>query len=262
MITVIKNLITFLFISFVVVSFAQESEEDLAKATQNPVADMFSLPFQNNTTYGNEPFNRPQNVLNVQPVIPFHLGSKVSLINRVIIPIITQPSTTEDKSSTGFGDIHYTAWFSPRKASKFTYGVGPVLQIPVATSKEFGSNEFGVGPSIVALTMINEWVAGIVVNNIWTFGDVAENKFLFQYFVNYNLPKAWYVVSGPIMTANWNASKGQQWIVPVGAGMGKVFRIGKQAFNLNAQAFYNVKKPDGVGDWQTRVQLQLVFPKK
>ena len=34
----------------------------------------------------------------------------------------------------------------------------------------------------------DKWVAGFVIHNIWTFGDVAENKFLFQYFVNYNLP--------------------------------------------------------------------------
>jgi len=168
--------------------------------------------------------------------------------------VVTMPSTTEDKSTTGLGDMNYTAWLSPTKDSKIIWGVGPVFQIPTSTSSDLGTGEFGIGPSIVALTMVKKWVAGIVVNNIWTFGDIGENKFLFQYFVNYNLPKAWYIVSGPIMTANWNAPKGQQWIIPVGAGMGKVFKIGKQPMNINAQAFYNVEKPDGVGEWQSRIQ--------
>ncbi len=240
-----------------------QSDEELAKATQNPLAAMYSLPFQNNTTFDNQPHGRAQNVLNIQPVIPMGIGSKVNLINRIIIPIITQPSSTEDKSSTGVGDIVYTAWLSPTKASKITWGIGPVFQIPTASdANEFGSREFGIGPSIVVLTTIDKWVMGFVTNNIKTFGEVEENKFLFQYFVNYNLPNAWYLVTAPIMTANWNAASGEKWIVPVGAGGGKVFRIGKQPININAQAYYNIKKPESVGKWQSRVQVQFLFPKK
>jgi len=208
---------------------------------------MYSLPFQNNTTYGNEPFNRPQNVLNIQPVLPFSLSDKINLVNRIILPIVTQPSATEDKSTTGTGDISWSAWLSPSKASKVIWGVGPVMQIPTASSSEFGSGEFGIGPSFVALTMIDKWVAGIVTNNVWTFGDTEENKFVFQYFINYNLPKAWYIVSAPIMTANWNAPSDNRWIVPFGGGAGKVFKIGKLPININAQVYYNAVKPDGVG---------------
>lgn len=246
-----------------IMGFSQDDgNSDLAKASQNPVADLISLPFQDNTTYGNQPFGRPQNILNVQPVIPVGIGSSINLINRIIVPIITQPSTTEDKSKTGIGDISYTAWFSPKKAGKIIYGIGPVFQLPTATSDEMGSGEFGVGPSLVALTMMNKIVAGIVINNVWTFGTVKENKFLFQYFVNFNLPKAWYIVSGPILTANWNAPKSNRWIIPFGGGFGKVFTIGKQPMNINGQVFYNVSKPEGVGNWQSRIQVQLLFPKK
>lgn len=253
-------LITLLLLFIKSITFAQ-SEAELAKATQNPLAAMYSLPFQNNTTYGNEPFNRPQNILNIQPVLPFSLSDKINLVNRIILPVITQPSATEDKSTTGIGDISWSAWLSPSKASKIIWGVGPVMQIPTASSSEFGSGEFGVGPSFVALTMIDKWVAGIVTNNVWTFGDTEENKFVFQYFINYNLPKAWYIVSAPIITANWNAPNDRRWIVPFGGGVGKVFRIGKLPININAQMYYNAVKPDGVGDWQSRIQIQFLFPR-
>ena len=224
---------------------------------------MYSLPFQNNTTFGVGEYQRAQNVLNIQPVIPVTLGKNINLINRVIIPVITQPSHSEDKSSTGIGDINYTAWFSPAKAGKIIWGFGPAFQIPTGSSAdEFGTREFGIGPSLVALKTIDQWVVGFVTNNIWTFGDAAENKFLFQYFVNYNLPKAVYLVTAPIMTANWNAASGEKWIVPLGAGIGKVFKIGKQPINVNAQGYYNAVKPDGWGSWQMRLQVQLLFPKK
>jgi len=260
-----KNIRT-LFLSFGLLGLfataSGQNEAELAKATQNPLAAMYSLPFQNNTTFGNLPYNRASNILNIQPVIPVGLGSKINLINRIILPVVTMPSTTEDKSKTGLGDLNYTAWLSPKKGSKIIWGIGPVFQLPTSTDSSLGSGEFGIGPSVVALTMIRKWVAGIVVNNIWTFGNIGENKFLFQYFVNYNLPKAWYLVTAPIITANWNAPNDQQWIVPFGAGAGKVFKIAKLPINMNAQVFYNAVKPDGVGEWQSRIQLQFLFPKK
>ena len=266
-------LLSIFFFLTAIAMFAQEEDqitsEDtesaaLAKATQNPLAAMYSLPFQNNTTYGIGSEKKAQNVLNIQPVIPISLGENINLINRIIIPVITQPYGSDGISSTtGLADISYTAWLSPSKASKIIWGVGPVFQIPTGSEpNEFGSHEFGVGPSVVALTMIDKWVAGIVVNNVWTFGDVEENKFLFQYFVNYNLPDAWYIVSAPIMTANWNATSDERWIVPFGGGIGKVFKIGKLPVNFNAQVYYNAVKPDGFGDVQTRFQLQFLFPKK
>lgn len=259
-----KNLVkvtltTFVVLSITVTSFAQ-SEEELAKASQNPLAKMISVPFQNNTTYGIDPHGRSQNVLNIQPVYPIGLG-KVNMINRLIAPIITQPSTTQNNSTTGLGDMSLTSWFSPAESGLITWGIGPAFQLPTASSDSLGTGEFGIGPSLVALTMIEKWVAGIVVNNIWTFGDVEENKFLFQYFVNYNLPKATYIVSAPIMTANWNAPDGEQWIVPIGGGIGKVFKFGKLPVNINAQAYYNAIHPTGWGDWQSRIQVQFMFPK-
>lgn len=243
---------------------AQESKDagDLAKATQNPLSAMYSLPFQNNTTYAYGPYDRTQNILNIQPVLPFSLGEKVNLINRIILPVITQPSSAEDKSSSGLGDLSWSAWLSPAKAGKIIWGFGPALQLPTSSSRTYGSGEFGIGPSLVALTMIEKWVAGVVANNVWTFGDVSENKFLFQYFVNYNLPKAWYIVSAPILTANWKADSDQRWVIPFGAGAGKVFKIGKLPVNLNAQMYYNAVKPDIAGNWQSRIQLQFLFPKK
>ena len=66
--------------------------EALQKATQNPVANLISVPLQNNTSLGIGPFDRNQNVLNIQPVIPIHITSDWNLIIRWIAPIIWQPA--------------------------------------------------------------------------------------------------------------------------------------------------------------------------
>jgi hypothetical protein len=47
-----------------------------------------------------------------------------------------------------------------------------------------------------------------------------------QPFVNYNLDDGWFISSVPIITANWEASSGNEWTVPVGVGVGKALTFG------------------------------------
>jgi hypothetical protein len=99
---------------------------------------------------------------------------------------------------------------------------------------------------------------------VWSVdADPADevNFFTWQYFINYNLPRGWYLTSAPIITANWEASSGNKWTVPFGGGVGRVFRIGKQAMNSNVGAFYNVERPEFGPNWQIRLQLNFLFPK-
>ena len=64
----------------------EPSGEGLAKAAQNPVADMISVPLQNNPNFQSGRYGSTGNVLNVQPVVPFHLTEDWNLITRPIIP--------------------------------------------------------------------------------------------------------------------------------------------------------------------------------
>ena len=72
----------------------------------------------------------------------------------------------------------------------------------------------------------------------------------------------WYISSAPILTADWTASSGDQWIVPLGAGGGKLILLGgKLPLNLQTQLYYNVVRPDFGPQWQWRVQAQILLPK-
>ena len=91
----------------------QTSDEELVKQTQNPVADLISVPFQNNFNFGTGARNRTVWVGNIQPVIPIKLSDDWNLITRTIMPIINQPSLFSGPSSaTGLGDINPTFFFS------------------------------------------------------------------------------------------------------------------------------------------------------
>jgi hypothetical protein len=84
-----------------------------------------------------------------------------------------------------------------------------------------------------------------------------------QPFFNYNLPEGWYLTTSPIITANWEADSDNRWTIPVGGGIGRLFKIGHQPVNAQISAYYNVETPeDGGADWQLRTQLQFLFPSK
>ena len=77
-----------------------EAQDALAKASQNPIANLISLPIQNNTNFGVGPLDkRTQNVLNIQPVIPVPLTKDLMLITRTIVPLISQPLSPSGRES-------------------------------------------------------------------------------------------------------------------------------------------------------------------
>lgn len=244
---------------------SSQSAEALAKATQNPVAKLISVPFQNNFNFGVGPDEVTQWVCNVEPVIPITLSEDWNLITRTIMPIINQPSLAPGfLSAFGLGDINPTLFLSPGKASELIWGLGPTFTFPTATDSILGSGKWSAGPAAVMLTMPGHWVVGALANQQWSFagwGEKDVSQMLIQPFVNYNFPKGWYLSSAPIVTANWEADSGDVWTVPIGGGMGKIFRLGKLPLNTQLQAFYNVVKPDEGPDWQLRFQLQFLFPK-
>jgi hypothetical protein len=245
-------------------SFAQESSEsDLAKKTQNPVSNLISLPFQNNTSYDYGPRERTQNVMNIQPVIPLSINHEWNLITRTIFPIVSEPSTVPGQDrQNGTGDTTFTAFLSPKEPAfgSLIWGAGPIFNIPTASDDRLGADLWGMGISAVGLTIQGPIVAGAIVSNTWNLEGEDFSRFLLQYFVNYNLANGWYIVSSPIMTADWEADD-DAWTIPVGGGFGKVHRFGNLPVNLSVQAFYNAEKTKFGGDWSSRLQVQFLFPR-
>jgi hypothetical protein len=239
----------------------------LARAVQNPVADLISLPFQNNTNFNYGPRNHTQNILNIQPVVPVRLSGDWNLVTRSILPVISQPGMSPGQgTSFGLGAAQTSFFLSPARSGHIIWGAGPVVQAPSTTNQALGSNIWGAGISGVALTMRGPWVIGGLINSIWSFGGSRADSYNIltaQPFINYNIPHrpGAYLSFSPIITANWEARSGQQWTVPLGLAVGQVMPIGDQPVNLQLGAYYNVIRPDIGPEWQIRFQLSLLFPK-
>jgi hypothetical protein len=235
---------------------AAANADALRKAAQNPVASLISVPIQNNNNGGIDPGNRTQDVVNIQPVIPLKVNDNWNLIIRWITPIIYQPlpapAPLPQLGVSGLGDMQPTFLLSPSKPHKLIWGIGPIFQLPTATSQYLGQGKLALGPNIVALTMPGHFVLGVLINQM-----------LLQYFVNYNMKKGWYLTTQPILTANWNtpASSGSVWTVPFGGGVGRIMKLGFQPVNISVQAYGNAVHVPGASPWTVRASFALLFPK-
>lgn len=239
----------------------------LAKAVQNPIADLISVPFQNNASYNIGTNGRAADTLNIQPVIPTHLGDRVLLVSRIILPISYQPTLTSTGGGTsGVGDLNPTFFFSPANPGKLIWGAGPAFVLPTATQQAVGTGKWSAGPSAVALLQPDPWTFGVLASQVWSFAGPTDRSdvslLTIQYFVSYNLAHAWYLTSSPVMTFDWKAPSSEEWLVPVGGGAGKIFKLGKLPLNGSVQAFYNLHSSDAttLARWQARVELTMLFP--
>jgi len=249
---------------------AKASAGDLAKATQNPVASLISVPLQNFTDFNIGPFDRNRNtVIQAQPVIPLPLGQNWNLITRTIGALAFQPNIARPNQGTfGLNDINPSFFLSPANPGRLIWGAGPTFLIPTATDNILGTGKFSIGPSGVALVQPGKWTLGVLVSNLFSVAGPSDranvNAFTLQYFINYNLKKGYYLTFAPIITANWNAPSGNVWLVPVGGGIGRIMRLGFQPVNVSVQAYGNAKRPDNFPSptWQLKFQIAFLYPKR
>ena len=270
----ILSLVCLVLMLFSTSSFA---EGDLRASVQNPISSMISLPLKLSVDMGAK--NGDAQILNINPVLPVTVGDW-NLVNRALIPIANvdgsilgpnnpNPSPETGKgakdSASGLGDINYSLFVSPVKYDKVIWGVGPSFNLPTASDDLLGSGKWSMGPTAVALTLPSWGSMGVLVRQLWSVAGDDDRKYvnqtLIEPFLNYNLDDGWYLVSDLILTSNWNAKSGDRWTIPLGGGVGKLFKIGDQAINAKLEAYSNVESPEGAPDWQVAFQWQFLFPK-
>jgi hypothetical protein len=231
---------------------------------QNPIANVISVPFQNNTYLDYGASKRDANILVIQPVIPIAIGSDWNLVTRWVTPIISLPRGSPLQSDKfGIGNMEPEFYFSPSHVGDIIWGIGPKLWLPTATDRALGLDKWGAGPTAVALTIQGPWVIGVLANNVWAgSGTEQANQLTINPFVNYNLSDGWYISSAELITANWRAKSGQQWTVPLGGGIGRLFHVGSQPINARLEVLNNVVRPQNAPTWQLQFQVQFLFSAK
>jgi hypothetical protein len=242
---------------------ASDSAE-LAKKLSNPLAALISVPFQMNYDEGFGPKDAGKWTLNIQPVIPFSFNEDWNIISRTILPVVYQESlATGIDSEFGLGDTVQSLFFSPKDpVNGWIIGAGPVFLLPTATDTLLGSENFGMGPTIVALQQKKGWTYGVLANHIWgVYADDDRdhvNATFVQPFLSHTWPSATTLALNTEATYDWDA---REWNIPINLMLSQVIKIGNQPISIQAGPRWYPESPDGGAEWGFRFNITLMFPR-
>ena len=245
-----------------------ESDQDLAKKLANPVASLISVPVDFDFDSDLAPDkNGDRMTIVAKPVVPFSLNDDWNLITRTIVPFVDLndfPAPVGNKS--GLGDMQANFFFSPKAptASGWIWGAGAIALLPTATDDVFGSDKWGLGPTVVALKQDGKWTYGLLANHVWSFAgddDRADyDRTFVQPFLTYTTPTAISFTLQTESTYDWEA---REWSVPVNLIGGKVVKVGSQLMQLKGGLRYWADSPTGAGPegWGVKVGVVFLFPR-
>jgi len=251
----------------------EESDAELAKKLNNPISDLFSVPFQFNWENGIGVPDRTRFILNIQPVMPFELNDKTNLIVRIVAPIVSQPPLLTSRfGPSGFGtsgvsDPLVSFFFSPKK-SAIIWGVGPAISLPSTNDPTLGSQKWAAGPTFVALKQVSGWTVGALVNQIWSFAGPPDrpsvNQMFLQPFVAYTTANLWTFTVNSESTANWEEHSPNRWNTPVNLMASKLSIFGPfPASYLFGWGYFFASPENAFGaTWKVRGAITFLLPKK
>ncbi len=259
-------------------SFAQDNSNELAQKLQNPLASLVAVPILQNLGFSSTQNEETAYGFSVQPIFPIILD-KVNVVNRVIWGFGYVPGIIEGVSSIpqgapqdgmvdgiwAIGDLNYSFYASPKNVKKIAWGVGPSLSMPTANDNRMGTGKWSLGPSFVMVYQNGPWTFDLVFRQTWSIGGdenrIDVNQFVAQPLIAYGLGNGWVINTFPTISANWDFEKGQQWTLPLGAGLSKVTFLGPLPVAVALQYYQYVLRPDLAPQSELRLTTTFILSK-
>jgi hypothetical protein len=197
----------------------------------------------------------------VRALIPFKVGGIQQEMH--VIPSIVTAAAATSGPRTGLGNTQIYNFTLTKQdiglPEKVTFGIGPLIAIPTASSINFGPNSLQGGVAGVVIAPQSWGLLGVLASYQHTLWGPKSEVTSVQPNVFYNLDHGYYLRSSAVMTFD---TFSHTTVIPVGFGVGKVIQL-PDGYTLNA---YVEAQPSvyraGVGapNFQVFTGIKLQFP--
>ncbi len=251
---------------------AQDAAAEMAAKLQNPLANIKSIMTDNNVSWDTGNTDGTSWGFQIQPVYAIDFADKgFTLIPRAVIPyvsvepgtdlgILPPPDPSATQSVSGFTDSVVQVFYAPHSDGDWKWGIGPQVSLPTATKEQLEGPGWGGGVAGVVVGNLSEKLsfAGIVANH---WGEDDFNTMLLQPMLFYNFAPGKAIAYNAAINADWNASSGDRWTVPLGLSWNQTIDMGGgHGFDYMIGPYYNVIRPEGAARWQIRFMVNWLFP--
>jgi hypothetical protein len=240
--------------------------QDLAKKLVNPLTDMVSVPLQFNWMNNVGPEKELRNVVYFQPVVPMSISKSWNLVGRWMMPYISQPSTYG--GSSGLGDVMAQAFFAPKLKGTFSWGVGPMVSLPISSDFTLGYGQWAAGPTGAVMKQSGGMTYGLLMNNIWSFAKTGTadrpgiNMGYIQPVIAHTSRNGVTVSLSTETIVNWKANTDDRWSVPITTAVSKIVKFGMYPMSVQLGGGYYVVRPENGPNWQLRTTFTLLMPRR
>ena len=242
---------------FCMSGYAQNTDASaIAKQANNPLASIKSVSLHNIYTPSMYALDGSMNSTWLRYAQP--IGR---VLIRASMPINTVNVGTLDKSGLGdfnaFGTYILTPPTSPNQM-----GVGPILTIPTATSSSLGAGKWQIGAAFAGyFAKSHIFQYGILATWQHSFAGDSDRETVhvatIQPFFMWQLGKGLYLRSTAINVLDFG---NENYIIPLGLGIGKIVAVNKLVFNLFAEPQFTVwHKSTGMPKTQLFIGINTQF---
>lgn len=256
----------FFWLSFFLISPNLLAQGDAQAAAQanNPLANMTALSFQNYYIGELTGIEESANQLWARYATPLSFAGGDWLF-RASLPINTYPIGPNFSDETGTGDVNMLAsYLFDTGNPSVSFGLGPQITLSTESEDGLGSGKYSAGFANVyfnAESTTFQYGYLLTWQQSFAGDDDREdvNLAAFQLFAMYQLGQGLYLRSVPIAIYNF---ENDNYSVPLGLGIGKVFKRGKTVFNMYIEPQVSVAD-EGAGqpDWQVLLGFNMQFMK-
>lgn len=269
------------------------SLDDIARDLSNPVSAISYIAndFVYRTYQGDLPgaSDQTSELYLFRPSVGIPLANGKNILMRAALPIqLSQPKYVADREYYDFlirqradtmptdgyfetghsfqGDIFYDIAYGGVSDSGWIamYGIAGLL----GTSKDGSAarNQNLLGPEfafgkVKDWGVIGAWVTHMVDISTGDLLDIDTQLTSAKIFFAYSLGNGWQIFSNPVITYDWEAVSGNKLLLPIGAGVSKLTRIGKMPLSLALDVQNYVVSPDAYGpEWLLKFTVTPVFP--